>query len=236
MELLNFFSIDNLYDLARGPMVWISFIVLVVGITYNTVRFLSITQKKDSITLNPLTISPSTDPNQFPGKGIQRLQNILKLTIFGVSPVTIVVSLIFHSLLFITPIFLLAHNILIDEAIGFSIFSFSENISNMFTIAFLLCIFFFLLRRIFLPRVRAISSLNDFLIILITAAPFVTGLFAYYQIFDYKIVIVIHMISGALMISIAPFSKISHMIFFFFGRFVLTNEYTMGKGRRTWQG
>ncbi len=231
---MNYFSIDTLYHLARGPMVWISFLVLILGIAYNTVRFIFITKKKDGLTLNPLPISPSTESDRFPGKGVQRLLNLLKQTILSVNPGTIVVSLIFHFVLFITPVFLLAHNILIDEAIGFSVFSFSENISNVFTIIFLLCIFFFLIRRILLPRVRAISSFNDYFILFITAAPFITGLLAYYQIFNYKIVIILHMISGALMISIAPFSKISHMIFFFFGRFVLTNEYTIGKGSRTW--
>ncbi len=237
MELLNFFTSDFLYDLARGPMVWISFIIFLIGSIYRTIRFISFTRKKEFPQLfkAPKKKAPK---KKAPPKVIDDVVpppiNTFKFTVFGRHPVVLTVSVVFHLILFIAPIFLLAHNILFDEAIGISLCSFPEKITDYMTIIFLVCALFFLLRRIFVSQVRAISSFYDYIILFITVAPFATGLLAYYQIFDYKAVIILHMLAGELMLIAAPFTKIFHMVFFFFGRFVLVNEHTIGRGSRTW--
>ncbi len=232
METLNLCTLNFWYDLSRGPLVWISFVVLILGCIYRTITFLSITRKKDNTYLT--TAQKKKISKQSEGKGFFQILGPLKFTVLGLHPVVIIVSTIFHLILFITPIFLLAHNMLLDESIGVSLVSFSEKITDYMTIIFLAGALFFLIRRILIPRVRAITSFYDYSILFITVAPFLTGFLAYYQIFDYKLIVTLHMLSGELMLVAAPFTKIFHMVFFFFGRFIFANEHTLLKGSRTW--
>ncbi len=46
MELTNIFSADVLYNLARGPFVWISLVLCVVGTTVRTLQLISLTNVK----------------------------------------------------------------------------------------------------------------------------------------------------------------------------------------------
>jgi nitrate reductase gamma subunit len=186
---------------------------------------------------NSIDFGPPRKPqakSKFSLDDLPELIEKLKLTVLGTSPVTIIVSFIFHCCLIIVPLFLLAHNILIEDAIGFSLFSFSEKTTDGLTVVFLLCGLYFLTRRLFLPRVRAITTFYDFVILSITVAPFLTGFLAYYQLFDYRTIIILHMLAGELMLVAIPFTKVFHMIFFFVGRFVLVNQHTIGRGSRTW--
>lgn len=235
MELTNILSADVIYNLARGPFVWISLVLCIVGTILQTIHLISLTKvEKRNIRIQRIEPIKQKSSQNFSAKDLSRFLSDLKLTIIGTSPVTIVVSSIFHLCLIITPIFLLAHNILIEEAFGFSLFSFSERFTDRLTFIFLICAAYFLIRRIFLPRLRAISSVCDYVILLVTTAPFLTGYLVYYQVFDYKIMIILHMLTGELMLIAIPFTKIYHMVFFFIGRFVLIHQHTLGKGSRTW--
>ncbi|MDX9787406.1 MAG: hypothetical protein RBT11_11545 [Desulfobacterales bacterium] len=158
----------------------------------------------------------------------------IKLSILGISPGTITVSTIFHVCLLITPIFVLGHNELLDLSWGFSLFSFSEAITDTMTLIFLVCAAFFLLRRIFLARLRAISSFYDYVVLFLAIMPFLTGFLAYHHLFDYRTVMILHMLFGELMLMAIPFTKLVHMIFFFLNRFVIVNEHTLGKGSRVY--
>ena len=159
----------------------------------------------------------------------------MKHTVLAKNPVTIILSSMFHVCLFAAPLFLLAHNMMIKRFMGVSLFSFSEQATNILTIIFLVCASYFLARRVFSSRVRAVTSFGDYLILAVTALPFLTGLLAYYQIYDYRLMIVLHMLSGELMLVAAPFTKIFHMVFFFVARFMIIGQHTLGKGSRVWQ-
>jgi nitrate reductase gamma subunit len=235
MEFSNLLTSDIIYNLARGPLVWISILVCIVGTIVKTLRLVALTKKYQvdgSIDFGrPKKAQPKAG---FTLKNLPETIEKLKLTVLGTSPVTVVVSFIFHCCLILVPLFLLAHNILIEEAIGFSIFSLPEKAADGLTMVFLICGAYFLSRRLFMPRVRAITTFYDYVILFITVAPFLTGFLAYYQYFDYKTIIILHMLAGELMLVAIPFTKVFHMVFFFIGRFVLVNQHTIGKGSRTW--
>ena len=144
------------------------------------------------------------------------------------------VSTLFHVCLMLLPLFLLGHNELIELSIGMRLPSFPEYISDDFTLIVLFCCAFFLIRRVALARVRAISDLSDYLVLILATMPFLSGFLAYHQIFDYHTMIIVHMISGELMLVAIPFTKLAHMTFFFFNRFLVANEHTLGSGRRVW--
>jgi nitrate reductase gamma subunit len=223
-----------MYELVRGPLVWVSLIVFIIGTIFQVFRFFALSRK--------VSISPHV-PLQPPKKDLPRWYTPGRLkaffkkaagTVLAVNPVTVVVSTIFHILLLFVPLFLLGHNELIELALGARLPSISEHASDLLTFIFLLCCAFFLYRRIFLARVRALTSFYDYLVLALATVPFLSGFLAYHQIYDYRTMMIIHMLSGELMIMAVPFTKLTHMIFFFLNRFLVVNEHTLGKGNRSW--
>ena len=77
-----------------------------------------------------------------------------------------------------------------------SFLSLPDGLIDLLTIV-LLAMFLFLswCDRIIIPRVQSISTPYDYLLLFITAAPFLTGFFAYHQWFDYKTVITLHILA-----------------------------------------
>ncbi len=222
------------YEFLRGPMVWISVIVFLLGMVYQVFRFYRASRPEEPW---PVPAIPGKKPGS--GDGIDRDSwwyrlEMLKLTVFGKYPRVMLVSLVFHIALFTAPIFLYAHNELLEWAYGIRFFSLPDGLTDFLTLLLLLCAVFFLYRRIFVPRVRAITGWGDYVLLAIAVLPYLTGFLAYHRIFDYRTVIILHMMAGELMLLVIPFTKFVHMIFFFINRFVVVGRLTLGRGARTW--
>ncbi len=235
MEFSTIINGSNAFDFIRGPLVWISFIVFFLGILYQVFSFLSLTEKKEPVSYNPLP-KKKIEKTKFNTETILRAIGALKLSIAGVNPVMFIVTTVFHICLVLVPLFVLAHNVLLQQYIGISFFSFSEKITDIMTIILMSCVGFFLYRRLFVAKVRAITTFYDYVMLFLAAAPFVTGFFAYHQILaeHYRLIVSLHILSGELMLMAVPFTKFVHMIFFFIFRFIVESEYTIGSGDRTW--
>jgi len=219
-------------EFIEGPLILMSFVIFLLGVLFQIYRFFSLTREKERVVLN-LETKKQSSPQEL-GSQVRTLIKLLKRTIFGTHPVVIGVTYLFHSFIFIVPIFLLAHNIFIEAAWGIRLGSFSESISDALTLLVLLGGLFFLCRRIFLRQVRSITTSYDYLVLLIVLAPFVTGFFATHQWFDYRTVIFLHILSGEIMLITIPFTRLGHMIFFFLYRFMIGSEYSFAPGTRTW--
>ena len=197
------------YDFIRGPMVWVAFIVFLV---VHCSRFFSLTKELAITKLTP-------GPGRFILKRADKEEKKdwamwLKLSIAGVNPFMTIVSTVFHVLLIVMPFFVLGHNILWDNSFGISFFSLSESVSDFLTIIVIVCAGIFLYRRLFLDRVKAITTWADYLFLFLAAAPFITGYLAYHQVFEnYKLILSLHIISGELMLMAVPFTKFVHMIY-----------------------
>ncbi|PIE71304.1 MAG: hypothetical protein CSA22_03305 [Deltaproteobacteria bacterium] len=224
-------STDALYlvtQFIQGPLVWVAFIVFFGGLLVQSVRIFSLTRAAQLPTARMMACQPSPDlPKKNWGHRLSR-------SILGVSPATTLVTSVFHVCLFVTPLFLLGHNILLDNAFGIHLISFSEATSDILTRIYLLCGLYFLTRRLFLPRVRVITTVYDYAMLFLAMAPFLTGLLAYHQIFTYKPLIVLHILCGEIMLMAVPFTKFVHMMFFFIFRFFVVSEYSLGIGNRNW--
>jgi nitrate reductase gamma subunit len=216
----------------EGPLILMSFVIFLLGVLFQIYRFFSLTREKERVVLN-LETKKQSSPQEL-GSQVRTLIKLLKRTIFGTHPVVIGVTCLFHILIFIVPIFLLAHQILLEAAWGIRFGSFSESISDALTLLVLLGGLFFLCRRVFLRQVRSITTSYDYLVLLIVLAPFITGFFATHQWFDYRTMIFLHILSGEIMLITLPFTRLGHMIFFFLYRFMIGSEYSFARGTRTW--
>ena len=143
-------------------------------------------------------------------------------------------SFTFHICLLATPIFLLAHNILWDERWGFSWWSLSEAATDYMTVIFLFAAIGLVIRRVIQPEVRIITTAYDFLLMLIAAAPFITGFLEYHQWGPYKAILIIHILCGEIMLIAIPLTKLSHMILFFLTRAHIGSEMGQRREAKTW--
>ena len=219
-----------MYDFIRGPLISIAFVIFILGLILQLVQFFKLTNKKEWV-YPPLETKPEKKTLK---KFIMSCLVSLNGTLWKTDPLVTIVTSVFHVFLIGVPIFLLGHNILLDQSWGLSLWSLPESITDVLTLVVLICVAFFLARRLFLARVRAITTLYDYVILLIAVAPFLTGYFAYHQWFNYDTVMTLHILSGEAMLITLPFTKLGHMLFFFLYRFLIGNEYSFAKGARAW--
>ena len=237
----------ELYDVIRGPLFILAWILFAAGFAWRIVVFRRMTRSvRGANAPLPARADPVTVPSEsadlaFLTNGMSpirraafRVSRWLKRTVFVRSPVMGVVSLVFHLALFLVPLLLPAHNILFSQTFGIGLPTLSEPLVDKLTLGLLAIGAFFLLRRIFFPRVRALTTVRDYLILLLVAAPFVTAYMAYHQWLDYRTVLVIHMIVGEIVIAAIPFTKLGHMPFLIYSRFFMSAEYSWKPGNRRW--
>jgi nitrate reductase gamma subunit len=218
-----------MYHLAVGPLMWLTILVFIGGIAYRAFQLFQLTKKKDRARCPSRGIREDS-----PEERKLRLVILLQNSVLGQHPVMAIVSLIFHVCLFAVPILCLGHNEMLYQFWGICFFSLPDWLTNILTIVVLVGGLFFFMRRMVIPRVRAISTTYDHLILLITIAPFMTGFFAFHQWGDYRTMITIHILTGQLMLISIPFTKLGHMVFFFFARLLFGSEFSFGRGGREW--
>jgi nitrate reductase gamma subunit len=227
-------AVSNLIHIIQGPLVWISFVVCAFGLIFQTYRFSMMLKNNTNAQPIPEKERPVLKP-ETKWESFWRKLAFLKLTVIGSNPLLVTVSLIFHVCIFVTPLFVLAHNILLENFFGFGLFSFSPATSHTMTGIVLACGLFFLLRRLMIRRVRAITTLFDYMLLFLVMAPFLTGFMAHEKLFDYNLIVLLHILSCEVLLILIPFSKFFHMIFFFFGRFMIVNEHSLGTPKHSWQ-
>lgn len=231
------FPFPDLYDFLRGPGLVLSITIFISGFIFRTIQLIKATGKirKYNNIMENIAKNGNTSPA---GKVINLISSFKRIrlrdTLFGRNPVMGTISLVFHILLFITPVFLSAHNTIADTAAGLSLPVFPDRLSDIFTVLLITAGGFFLARRIAVPGVRMISTVRDYGMLVLVITPFLSGLFAYHHIFDYRTVVFIHMISGEIAIMALPFTGLVHMPFIIFSRFNIDSEHSIIQGKRRW--
>lgn len=209
--MYDFIKDPTFYNLMRGPLVWIAFLVFIGGSIYR-IRGMVLLAKKEKVVFPYMNLKHT-------------LRSLLHWVIPFASanwrrrPVITTATFLFHIGLVILPIFLLAHNVLIYESWGISWWTISEGLADIMTIIVIGCCIFFLLRRIFAPEVRFVTTADDYLLLAIAFLPFITGFLAYHQwLLSHKIMVILHMIFGSLMLIAIPFTRLTHIVYFFLTR------------------
>jgi len=168
------------------------------------------------------------------------LRSILHwLTPFGTAnwrlhPWLTIVTFSFHICLVLTPIFLLAHIVMWDEAWNISWWALPDGLAIVMTLVVIGGSLFFLIRRRVTPEVAYVTAASDYVILLLTAAPFVTGLIAYFQWFDVRFFTLLHVLAGEAMLVAVPFTRISHMLFAPLTRAYMGSEFGGIRHARDW--
>ena len=215
-----------MYELSRGPLVWLAFAILLIGSAY---RIISVARlaRKDKVVWPYLHWGPG-------------LRSIAHWTVpyasrnMRLRPAFTLLSFLFHICLLLTPILTVAHVMLWKESWGVSWWTLPDTLSKVMTIIVIVGGLTFLLRRIANPTVRFVTSVSDLVLVVLVVAPFATGLMAYYQVFDYQTIVIIHMWTGAIWLAMIPFTRIAHMLFFPVTRAYMGSEFGYVRGTKDW--
>ena len=223
-----------MYDFVCGPLLWLSAAICIGGLIYRAVQLLRLTRKKE-VVLCPVT-NPKDTPVLSRSVEERKLDQIARFqnSVLGQHPVMVIGSTVFHACLFLTPLLLLAHTLMLARFMGLRLPSIPDGLADLMTVMVLAGALFFAVRRLAVPKVAAISSATDYTVLLLTVLPFLTGFLAHHQLFDYKTLLTLHVFTGDLLLIALPFSKVGHMIFFFFFRLTMAGEFCLGTGSRTW--
>ena len=206
----------DFYMFVEGPLLWIAFMIFIIGSLLRVGMFLVASTKKDKIIYQHFSWKYAF------------------LTLFrwllpvnksvAKNPVYSVLGYIFHICLLVVPIWLAGHIYLWEESrFEWSWAPIPDWLADWMTIILLVIALFFLLRRIFSADIRLLSGFADYLLIIVTALPFLTGYFLSHGTLDGigflgDNMTLIHMLSGELMLILIPFTKLSHAVLFFISR------------------
>ncbi len=148
-----------------------------------------------------------------------RTQPFIALAFFG-----------FHLGAVCIPLFLMGHGMFMEEKLGFSLFTISPSLGDVLSWITVAAGLFLLLRRLVLPEVRILTTWNDYMILALSMAPFVTGLAARYQVGDYGFWLNMHILCGEILLIAIPFTKLSHVFLFFASRAQLGMDFGIKRG------
>ena len=195
----------EIYQFVSGPLAWSAFIVFIGGCLYRLISLLVLVHRKERFIYSYMSL-------KYGLRSILRWSTPFATENMRRHPGMTIVAFAFHICLLVTPIFLLAHVVLIEEAWNVSWWTLPDGLADAMTLIVIAGGIFFLIRRLTNREVQYVTSASDFVILAIVIAPFLTGFLAYYQWFGYKFFVIIHILSGEIMLVAIPFSRLSHMI------------------------
>ncbi|MGA2225776.1 MAG: TmcC family electron transfer complex membrane anchor subunit [Syntrophobacteraceae bacterium] len=218
---------NDFYEFLTGPALWAAFIIFIVGIVVRVAYLYGLSRERDLVFYNHVDLKWA-------------FRSIIHWLIpFGsvslrTQPLFAIAFFLFHVCLLGVPIFLLAHNTLWQEAYGISLPSLPDSLADVLTVLFVISALVLLVRRIVRPEVRILSTAWDYFLLVLTSAPFVTGFLAYHQIGPYKLTLILHILLSEILLIVIPFSKLGHIVLFFFSRAFIGFEMGTRRGARTW--
>ncbi len=219
---------NAIYDFITGPLAWVCWGVLIFGALYRLVYMYNKFKTKDVTSEAYMSWKYG-------------LRSILAWLIpyytlgWRRSPVTTAVTFVFHICLLATPIFLMGHAVLWQQWLGVDFFwTLPADVADIMTLIVIAACGFFAYRRLFIPEVRFVSRAKDWWVLLLVVSPFITGFLAYHQIFDYQVMIVLHILCGLAWLALIPFTRLAHAIFILFTRAYIGSEFGGVRKVRDW--
>ncbi|BBD08172.1 TmcC family electron transfer complex membrane anchor subunit [Desulfovibrio ferrophilus] len=207
------------YNLVSGPLVWVAFAIFLIGSIWKVFSLLSGTKKKDGYVFTYWSW----------GHAIQSYIHWLIPFMSENSrqqPLMSVMTFLAHLGIVLVPIFTMGHIVLLEEgALGLSWIALPDQVADYAAWAVIAGCCFFAYRRLVLPQVKFVTSCSDFVILAIVVAPFLTGAMAYHGWGDNLLMTSLHMLSGEIMLVAIPFTKLSHMLTFWYTRGYTASEF-----------
>lgn len=217
----------DIYSLITGPLAWLSFAVFIGGSLFRFISLYLLARKKDGAIFEYMSL-------KFALRSIAHWLTPFATRNMRLNPAMTIVTFTFHIALFIAPLFLFAHVIMVQESFGIHWVTLADGAADLLAIIVVLSCIFFAGRRIMLPEVKFLTTWVDILILILVAAPFFTGFWVFHQWAGFPTMTIVHIISGELLLAIIPFTKLFHMFLFPFTRGYMGSEFGGVRMAKDW--
>ena len=218
---------NSIYAFVIGPLAWFAWGVFILGSAYRLVSMYRLAKAKDGSSLHYMSF-------KFGMRSILHWLNPVGTLGWQRNPNTALATFIFHICLVIVPLFLLGHVVLWDQFFGISWPTLPSVVGDIMAIAVVVCCIYFGLRRFLQRDVRFLTTGKDWVALAIPAFTFLTGVLAYHQIGDDKVMLILHILCGEFMLVSIPFSRLSHMLFGLFTRAYIGSEFGAIRRVKDW--
>ena len=219
---------NPIYNFLTGPGLWLSIGICLIGLFVRGVMYVTgLNWQLDRVAY---TAHPKAGI-----KGAVR-SIIFWLLPFGTrswraQPLMTILFFIFHSGVIGVSLFLAAHQMILKEKMGVSFFiTLNQKSADILSWGVVVSAVFLALRRIALPEVRILTTAHDYVVLLLSVAPFITGLICRYQWGDGSFWLLVHIFCGEILLIAVPFTKLSHIILFFMSRAQLGMDFGIKRG------
>lgn len=219
-----------MYAFLTGPMLWLSLLIFVIGLAWRVVRYIrGLDWRLERVAYGPgRTIG-------IKGAITSAVQWLVPFATHSWRKQTYftIAFFLFHLGLVVTPLFLSGHMVIMRERFGFSLPSLPMGVSDVFTVLAIAGGIMMLLRRIALPEVRFITNWTDWSILVLSLFVLTSGFLARMGASGYENWLLWHIFSAEIVLIIAPFTKLSHIVLYFMSRGQLGMDYAIKRGGAT---
>jgi nitrate reductase gamma subunit len=204
---------DAWIDFAQGPLFAFTFLVMILGLARQVV-----------LQSYFLTVKKGRRLRQVPWKNIAREALTWVIPVRHIEPGTgvfSVASFLMHLGILLVPLFLLDHIVRWEAFLGINLPAIGSTTADVLTLGTIGCCVLLLGFRIFRTRHRVVSRPTDYLILVLVLAPFVSGFLASHPAvnpFPWSAMMLTHLLSAELLFVLVPFTKLAHVVLFFFDR------------------
>lgn len=200
-------SIEVWLEWLRGPVFWAALAFLILGLGRHvtiTLWAIVLTYRRAGDKTIPLRqVFWATLKWLFP---FDRLGNRL---LYGLS------TLAFHVSVILVPVFLAGHIALWQRGLGISWPAIPNRVATTLTIVAVVSAVAIVIQRIVSRESRVLSRFQDFVMPLVVALPFASGLLVMHPTWSsipYDVALLVHVASGIFVMFLIPLTKLSHMV------------------------
>jgi len=208
--------LDAWIEFGRGPLFRLCFTLMVLGLA--RIAVLTVIGMVEALKKNEDKIVPW---RELFNKTFTWLVPVTVL--FRTRPVYSLVSFLFHIGLIITPLFFTAHVLLWKRSVGFGWFTLPQSLADYLTLTVIVGGLLLFLMRVLYGPARAISRKQDYVWPLLLVIPFLTGYLCVngsISAATYRWMMLMHVLTGNLIMVMIPFTKIAHCILIPFSQLV----------------
>ncbi len=222
---MNYFS--EIYSFLTGPFLWVAFLVFFCGSVYKIYTMFSLINKKERFIYSYMSL-------KFSLRSILHWMTPFATVNWRRHPVMTTITFVFHTGLVIMPFFVSAHMVLLNNKWGLSWHTLPIGLTDSITLVVIICCIIFFIRRLVLKDLRFLTTPSDFFILGIAFLPFLTGYLAFHEVGNYHLWLLLHILSGEIMLMAIPFTRLSHMLFGVFTRAYIGSEFGNVRNAKDW--
>jgi nitrate reductase gamma subunit len=205
--------LEQWISFAKGPLFAFSFLVMVLGLfRLVIIQVYSLILRKGRRLRNAPWKKILADA----GTWVIPVRHLISGTrVFSI------VSYLFHIGILAVPILLMDHIALWENFLGVNLPAIGRGLGDVLTLFTVVCIVLLFAYRLLVPRLRSMSMFMDYVLLGMIFLPFASGYLASHpnaNPFPWNVMMLVHLLSAEALFIAVPFTKLSHIVLFFFDR------------------